>query len=127
MKHTDFYIEYKKLNDIEKQELIAAVNAHGGEYVFIHIDDDNDGELDMDEYAAAPVILATSGWPENFSCYHISSVAIVNGNLRIYGVPEDSCGDEREIDDVPDGHLGCIIDYIPETETVSDVSIHFDN
>ena len=39
MKHTDLHNEYEKLDAIEKKELIAAVKAHGGEYVFIHIDD----------------------------------------------------------------------------------------
>lgn len=43
MRHTDFYNQYKHLDDCTREELKAAIKAHGNEYVFIHTDED-DGE-----------------------------------------------------------------------------------
>lgn len=120
MKHTDLYHEYKKLDELERQELIAAVNAHGGEYVFVHIDED--GDFDMEEREDAPIVAAATRYMDGYEDFYISRVEVRDGYLNIYGWPKESLSDEREIESVAHGHLGYITDEIPETETVKDVS-----
>lgn len=120
MKHTDLYNEYKKLDEIERQELIAAVQAHGGEYVFIHVDED--GDYDMEEQDDAPIVAASTRYMDAYEDFYISRVEVKNNYLYIYGWPKESIDDEREIESVAHGHLGYITDMIDETETVKDVS-----
>lgn len=120
MKHTDLYNEYKKLDAIEREELIAAVNAHGGEYVFIHIDED--GDYDSEEQSDAPIVAASTRYMDAYEDFYISRVEVKNGHLYIYGWPTERVADEDEIENVAHGHLGYITDMIDETETVKDVS-----
>lgn len=120
MKHTELYFEYKKLDELERQELIAAVNAHGGEYVFIHIDED--GDYDSEEQNNAPIVAASTRYMDAYEDFYISRVEVKNGYLSIYGWPKESWSDEDEIDSVAHGHLGYITDMIEETETIKDVS-----
>lgn len=120
MKHTDLYNEYKKLDELERQELIAAVQAHGGEYVFIHVDED--GDYDDDEQSEAPIVAGSTRYMDSYEDFYISRVEVKNGYLSIYGWPKESWSDEDEIDSVAHGHLGYITDMIEETETVKDVS-----
>lgn len=121
MKHTDLYNEYKKLDEIERQELIAAVQAHGGEYVFIHVDED--GDYDDDEQNEAPIVAASTRYMDSYEDFYISRVEVKNGYLSFYGWPKESWSDENEIDSVAHGHLGYITDMIDETDAVKDVSI----
>lgn len=120
MKHTDLYNEYKKLDEIDRQELIAAVQAHGGEYVFIHVDED--GDYDMEEQDDAPIVAASTRYMDAYEDFYISRVEVKNNCLYIYGWPKESIDDEREIESVAHGHLGYITDMIDATETVKDVS-----
>lgn len=117
MKHTELYNEYKKLDELERHELIAAVKAHGGEYVFIDEDryDDDD----------APIVCACFSYSDGMSDYYVSRVAVDDkGYLSIYGFDKEygSPSDERELYQIETGHIGTIIDCIPATETVKDVS-----
>lgn len=121
MKHTELYNEYKKLDELERQELIAAVKAHGGEYVFIHVDED--GNYDDDEQNEAPIVAASTRYMDSYEDFYISRVEVKNDYLSIYGWPKESWSGEDEIDSVAHGHLGYITDMIDETETVKDVSI----
>lgn len=120
MKHTDLYNEYKKLDAIEREELVAAVNAHGGEYVFIHVDED--GNYDSEEQNNAPIVAASTRYMDAYEDFYISRVEVKNDYLYIYGWPKESGADEDEIESIAHGHLGYIIDMIDETETVKDVS-----
>lgn len=120
MKHTDLYNEYKKLDEIDRQELIAAVQAHGGEYVFIHVDED--GDYDMEEQDDAPIVAASTRYMDAYEDFYISRVEVKNNCLYIYGWPKESIDDEREIESVAHGHLGYITDMIDATETAKDVS-----
>lgn len=120
MKHTELYNEYKKLDEIDRQELIAAVQAHGGEYIFIHIDED--GDYDDEEQNEAPIVAASTRYMDSYEDFYISRVEVKNGYLSIYGWPKESWSDEDEIDSVAHGQLGYITDMIDETETVKDVS-----
>lgn len=120
MKHTDLYNKYKKLDEIERQELIAAVQAHGGEYVFI--DEDDEDWYDNDD---VPIVCACFSYSDGMSDYYVSRVTVDDkGYLSIYGFDKEygSPSDERELYQIETGHIGTIIDFIPETETVKDVS-----
>lgn len=120
MKHTDLYNEYNKLDELARQELIAAVKAHGGEYVFI---DENDEDwYDNDD---VPIVCACFSYFDGMSDYYVSRVTVDDkGYLSIYGFEKeyDSPSDERELYKIEAGHIGTIIDCIPATETVKDVS-----
>lgn len=120
MKHTELYNEYKKLDELERQELIAAVKAHGGEYVFIHIDED--GDYDSEEQNNAPIVAASTRYMDAYEDFYISRVEVKDGHLNIYGWSKEGWADEDEIDSVAHGHLGYITDMIDETETIKDVS-----
>lgn len=123
MKHTDLYDEYKKLDAIEREELIAAINAHGGEYIFIHLD--NEGGYDFKDLPYAPIVSASTCYMSAYEDFYISRVIIEEGkHLAIYGFLNDGYLDnEEEIESVALGHLSCITDMINETETVKDVSL----
>lgn len=121
MKHTDLYGEYRKLDEIEIAELILAVEAHGNEYTFIHFDDD--GNYDVEEWDNAPLISASYGWMETYEDFYISRVKVDKGFYTLYGFPKEGCVDEIKIDSVVHGHLGYVIDYIPETDDVKEVSV----
>lgn len=120
MKHTELYNEYKKLDELERQELIAAVKAHGGEYIFIRTDDE--GWPVDDDCPIVSASLSSSDWQSD---YTVSRVAVDDrGYLAICGFDREyGClSDERELYNIASGHIGTIIDFIPETETVKDVS-----
>ena len=72
MRHTDFYSLHKKLDAQAREELITAVRAHGGEYSFIHIDED--GEYDDQERKEAPIIMAANHSMNNYEDFYISRV-----------------------------------------------------
>ena len=122
MKHTDLYHEYKKLDAIEAKELIAAVKAHGNEYIFIHFDED--GDYDVEERDNAPIIAAATKYMDAYEDFYISRVEVYDeGYYTLYGWPKEGFTDEVEIDSVAHGHLGYVTDCIPETDMVRDVTI----
>lgn len=123
MKHTDFYALYKKLDEQARKELAAAVQAHGDEYIFIHSDDD--GNYDVEEKNNAPIISASTKWMESYEDVYVSKVTLEEGKfLTIYGFPKECwVDDEQELTNIAHGHLEYIIDQIPETDEVQDVTI----
>lgn len=120
MKHTDLYNEYRKLDRIETAELILAIQAHGNEYIFIHFDDD--GNYNVEERDNAPIISASSRWADAYEDFYISRVKVDKGFYTLYGWPKESYADEIKIDSVAHGQLSYVIDYIPETDDVKEVS-----
>ncbi len=116
MKHSDFYKQYKALEALEREELKKAVLAHGGEFRF----KTEDGES-IDGVNAPIVMAGDSHWDSNCDCV-ITRVAVVDGYLEIYGYDKEYGDEEMWLDDVEFGHLSYIIDEIPETADVSDVS-----
>lgn len=109
MKHTDTRTFYKEIEALDRRELLAAVKAHGGEYVF--------GKDD------APCIMAGDRhWDHNEDC-NITRVVADGDWVEIYGRPCEGCSEEDVLlEDIEYGHIGYIIDYIPETEAVKDVT-----
>lgn len=117
MKHTDFYNKYREIEAMERAELKKAVMAHGGEFRFVN----EDGE--EIEGICAPIIMA-SGQDCNTSCdFIVSRVSVVNNILEIYGVEKEWGVEEEWLGYIEAGHLHYIIDEIPETEDVKDVTI----
>lgn len=126
MKHTDFYNQYKHLDDCTREELKAAIKAHGNDYVFIHTDeDDGDDENISEEKNNAPIIAASTKWMDTYEDFYISRVAIEEfGCLAIYGFPKEGwADDEQELTSIAHGQLEYVIDLIPETDEVQDVTI----
>lgn len=110
MKHTDFHSIIRKIKEQERRELINAVIAHGGHYEW-----EDEGEK--------PIIAANvKHWEDPIDVY-ITHVYIIDGSLRIYGEAKES-GTPVEIDsyDAFAGHISYIIDMIPETESIKEVS-----
>lgn len=116
MKHTDLYKKYKEIEAIEREELKKAVLAHGGEFRF---QTEDGGGI---EGVQAPIVMAgTKHWESNCDCY-ITRIVVNDGFLEIYGYDKE-CGDkETLLTDIGFGHLGYIIDEIPETDEVQDVT-----
>lgn len=127
MQHTNLYSAYRELDETLERELIAAIKAHGGEYVFIHLHEDDEDEIDDEEKDEAPVVLAARKWCDDYQDYRVSRVAVDSNNgvdhLIVFGWPTDpDWPDEDQISDFAHGHLEPILDAIPETEEVKSVA-----
>lgn len=117
MKHSDFYKQYRELEALEREELKKAVLAHGGEFRFQTEDGESIGDIQ------APIVMAGDRhWESDCDCI-ITRVAVVNGGLEIYGYDKEYGDKEIWLDDVEFGHLSYIIDEIPETDEIHDVTI----
>lgn len=100
---------------------MAAIKAHGDEYIFIH--EDEDGDYNNEEKNNAPVIAASTRYMDGYEDFYVVRVALEDNWLQIYGFPKDGWDSEDELTSVAHGHLEYIIDLIPETEDVQDVTI----
>lgn len=122
MKHTDFYNQYKIVDARTQNELKAAVKAHGNEYVFIHTEnDDNISE----EINKAPIISASTKWMESYEDFYVTRVEIDDFDcVVVYGfLKEGWSDDEQELTSIAHGQLEYVIDEIPETDEIKDVTI----
>lgn len=121
MKHLDLWHAYKELDNLEAEQLKAAVKAHGGEYVFRDVEKDYE-ELG-EEIPEMPCIMAAWKHCDCYEDYYITRVTVEDDELTLYGYPKDGwSADEHWIDSIAHGSYGWIIDMIPETENVKDVS-----
>lgn len=125
MKHTDFYNQYKYLDACTENELKAAVKAHGREYVFIHTENDDDDDHISEERNNAPIISASTKWMESYEDFYVTRVTIDDFDcVVVYGFPKDGWSDdEQELTSIAHGQLEYVIDEIPETDEVQDVTI----
>ena len=128
MKHSDFYTIYKNIERLEEQELIKAVQAHKDVYEFVKPDEDGDYPKD---YERCPIVSAAAGYDDQYYDYLVVSVEVrysektKNPYFYVYGI-EKECGAEVGEIKVATGHLHYIIDEIPATKDVSDVSSPID-
>lgn len=114
MKHSDFQSLFDKISTLAYQELMRAVKAHGGVYEW-NIGADNNFPI----IAINPD--TTEPEPQDVI---INKVAIVDGELIVYGVDKKLGGPvDFEFRDIFIEHISVIIDEIPETNEISDVSI----
>ena len=113
MKHSNFYTLIQAIQNKEASELRAAVIAHGGKYIFDH---------DSDDY---PIIAANpnSCNPNPIDVEVTEVVADSSGYIRVSGIEKmDRYNIDLNPSEIFAGHLSFIIDYIPETDTVKDVT-----
>lgn len=116
MKHTNFYQLYNELDARSRAELAAAVKAHGGEYVWPE-DDPVDGPF-------KPVVVATTPCGESPCDFIITRVELTDSDYpMVYGIEKCYGMDEVRVN-VEGAHIQYIIDEIPETDEVRDVSPH---
>ena len=109
MKCTNFEKLYQPIYEMEKAELIAAVKAHGGKYVF--------SEYEM------PIINGYAHYGDYPADIAITSVSFDGQVLEIIG-HEMGCGNDELVDAdcIAFGHIQYIIGAIPETDEVKDVT-----
>lgn len=110
---------YDALEANEKRALISAIQSHGGEYVFIHLNEYSEAD-DADEIENAPIVWGTSQWNENVSSYVVSRVIVERKQnqdcLVIFGWQIDpGYTDENIITDIVYSHLSHIIEAIPRS------------
>lgn len=120
MRVTDLYSQFKALDAQERRELAAAVMAHGGEYVFLDVEDE---DVDIDEIDL-PIIMGSRKHSDMNEDYYVTRVTANQYGPTIYGFPKEygDPSDERPIDDIEFSHISFITGMIPETEDVKDVS-----
>lgn len=123
MKHTDFYTILQAIKYHEEAELMDAVNAHGGSVTLAQVD-----EAGHYNESGCPIVLAASKYDESARDYSIVKVTVEMADgkdwLTIYGIDKEY-GYEPEPVEVEPGHIGYIIDSIPETQQIKDVSKRF--
>lgn len=120
MKHTDYYQQSREIKRKSIAELAAALNAHGGSYTWRNPDDDDNNDENKD----IPCIgFNLDGGPVDVEVYQ--AFVDEQGGIRIVGRYHDDSGDFGEFDpwDAFVAHLDFLMDEIPETEEVSDVSL----
>lgn len=130
MKCTNTYNLFKEIDALERRELIAAVMAHGGEYIFFDCSgDENDVDgrwRELEDTYNIPVVLGSRSWEECHTDYYVTKVTVENGwILHVYGFCKahgNWPSDEDLIDNIEWGHISFITDDIPETEDLKDVS-----
>lgn len=116
MKHTDYYKKQQELERLAEKELIAAVKAHGGSFSFF------DEGVEVDN--GAPIIVASNKYDEICKEHFVTRVEVDDDNeLTIYGYPKFGWPDVYELFFIELGGMEIINDYIPETESVKDVSL----
>lgn len=123
MKCTDFYQLYQALDKVAEEELIKAVKAHKGVYVFAAEDQEDRDEL----YGNCPIVMGSRHSGDEPTPYFVMKVEVEYSkygyeNIHIYGIPVDYNADYDEICEVEHGHLPNIIDFIPEIDNMTDVS-----
>lgn len=114
MRHSNTYFAFTQINDLEYSELYAAVKALGGRYDWY--DEENNEKC-------TPPIIAYN--PEHPIDVTIKSVYIGNDNSLYFDAEDVEFLHEYKqcnLDDVEFGHIGFITDYLPETESIGDVS-----
>lgn len=117
MKHTNTYEKLRVIDEQDRRELLAAVKAHGGIYRWY----DEDGE--EIEGRNAPIIVGAWKHMESPEDYIITHVEAEGNYVRVYGYPKEGWSTTPDyMYWIDHGQIGYIIDEIPETEEVSDVS-----
>jgi hypothetical protein len=111
MKHTDFFQRTKEIKEQEKFELLEAITAHGGEFCW-------------DEDEEKPIItIETGGVYSSPVNVELEKVLLCgDGQLALFGADDDGNDYEFPPEHVIAGELSAIIDCLPDTESVSDVS-----
>ena len=118
MKHTDFYCKVKEIKRQEQRELKEALKAHGGSYSWYNEDIQ---EFER-EYPCVAVNL--NGINPNPMDVDIRSISIDKHDDLCFKGEDKEWGNEVRFsaDDIFAGHIAYIIELIPETDAVNDVT-----
>lgn len=121
MKHSDFYKERQEMRHRIYKELIAALEAHGGSYTWGEENEEEEIDVDTDE---CPIVDVVPRCWQDVTAVYIAKATYREGHLEFVAYAKDYM-DEVNIDleDITTDSLEYIIEYIPETDTVFDVSI----
>lgn len=126
MKHSNFYKKYKDVEAQEYRELATAIGAYGGEYVFFNCDaaDSEDKWRELEDHDEIPIVYGGYSWMDRSESYYVTRVKLTESGIKIYGFRDEvgSPMDEDVIDIVEYGYIEYILDAIPETDKVHDVS-----
>ena len=119
MKHTDFYNKVEEIKRQEQRELIEALKAHGGSYSWYN----EDIQEFESEYPCVAVNLNAIN--PNPTDVDIRSISINKHDDLCFKGEDKEWGNEVRFcaDDVFAGHIAYIIDLIPETDAVNDVTL----
>jgi len=130
MKCSNFYKMVHEIKAREQSELSAALHAHGGSYDFYHrCDEVEDADTDDEDYDdlldECPHIACN---PDNYYPEPMD-VIVLSVTVDKCGIFEFDCIGKRnhdhqsvEADDIFPGQIDFIIDAIPETDKVKDVT-----
>ncbi len=118
MKCTDADSIFREVQRQIEKELIVAVQVHGGdEYIFFETPEDLATDKD------GPIVIADDGYSNKEQYWKVSKVAVVNTTeLEIYGFPMEGEEYERQIGYLEARQLQLIIEAIPATEKVKNVT-----
>lgn len=122
MKCTDTYYALQDIKRQEKDELVAAIKAHGGSYSWY--DDEKDEWLDDEERGPMVAAYTLSNMCDRPSDITVRSVWLnKNGMLRI-DAEESEYGNVVDVQwsDIFVGHISYITEAIPATDNVEDVT-----
>lgn len=119
MKHTDFYSLVKNIKHKEQEELCKALEAHGGSYSWW--DDSKSCFMENVQYPIIAVNVDCT-FP-NPTDVEIKSISVKDGWLNFVGEDKNS-GELVDFcaDDIFAGQIEYIIDLIPDTDAVNDVT-----
>ena len=115
MEHSNFYAMCDKIRKKKARELHLALEAHGGEFVWI--DDENDEE----ELYDPPIILVNlNDGPMDVV---IHKVWLHDGCIELSAF-DNEWGNQVdiELEDIVPGHLAYLIEYMPVTDKVKSVA-----
>lgn len=123
MKHSDFYSQFKEIRNNIRKELIAALQAHDGSYTWGTVDEN--GDVEEPDTDNSPIVLATPRRYDGPVDVYIARISYDDDGFNIVAYEKEWLDDVYiDIEDIEPTHLHYIIDYIPETPEVSDVSIN---
>lgn len=120
MKCTNFYKLYEDVKRKELAELFLALKAHGGSFEF--------SEENCKKYNTHPPCIDGAGRNgRNEGTFRVTRVVLEGGvSISVYGISEESSDAEEEeewIETLVRGAYHDIIELIPPTEEVQDVTI----
>lgn len=119
MKHTDYYSQAQAIKQKSIEELAAALKAHGGTYTWKDPENEEDEEADE-----GPCIgFNLDSGPVDVRVYQAK--VDEQGFITIIGRYNDDSNDMAEFDpkDAFVAHIDFLLDEIPETAEVSDVTL----
>lgn len=121
MKCTDAWLFERALRNHMVAELRQAIEAHGGSYSWY-------SEEEEEFVQDPPIVMCNRDWGGGPADVKVRRVWIDDSGYMSIEAEENEFGDEVDIslDDVVAFHIAYIIEAIPVTEGVSDVTIPFE-